>query len=81
MGGSQSTILNVDGDLLQTPPIDIPDKCSLIKCSPNISTFCNYDNNYDNEKQKKNNSLLLLIYIILLLLSMFLLIFIWKLKN
>jgi hypothetical protein len=77
MGGSQSTILNVDGDLLQTPPIDIPDKCSLIKCSPNISTFCNYD----NEKQKKNNSLLLLIYIILLLLSMFLLIFIWKLKN
>ena len=81
MGGSQSTTLNVDGDLLQTPPIDIPDKCDYIKCSPNISTFCNYDNNYDNEKRKNNFNLKLLIYIILLLLSMFLLIFIWKLKK
>ena len=77
MGGSQSTIVNSVGYTPQTSEIKVDNVCDRVKCSPNdnISTFCNYDNNINNNINSK------LIYIILLLFSMFLFVFIWKLKK
>lgn len=74
MGGGESKIVNVNGTLIQAGIVDIKNECEYVKCSPNISQFCNYDKKRNNLILNKN----IYIYLIFLLLFlMFIFIYIW----
>ena len=72
MGGGESKIVNVNGNLREAGIINNNDKCNYILCSPNIAYFTNYKNNNIIINYNINN--IIKIYLIFL---MFIYIFIW----